>query len=80
MRLDGILHDFFGEKFNFIAINEPFAAGIIYPAVMAAWTFLALSRTGFATFLAILVFASMFLGSIVSQINNFQLTTASIQQ
>jgi hypothetical protein len=64
MRPDGILHDYFGEKFNFIAINEPFAAGIIYPAVMAAWTFLALSRSGVATFPAILVFAIMFLLSL----------------
>ena len=64
MRPDGILHGYFGEKFNFIEINEPFAAGIIYPAVMAAWTFLALSRTGFATLPAILVFASLFLLSL----------------
>src|SRR5262249_44021241 len=26
-----------------ILINEPFAAGVIYPAVLAAWTFLALA-------------------------------------
>jgi hypothetical protein len=26
-------------------INEPFAAGVIYPAVLAAWTFLALDYT-----------------------------------
>jgi len=64
MRPYGILHGYFGEKFNFIAIDEPFASGIIYPSVMAAWTFLALSRTGFATLLAILVFASLFLLSL----------------
>jgi hypothetical protein len=27
-------------------INEPFAASVIYPAVLAAWTFLALVQTG----------------------------------
>ena len=26
-------------------INEPFASGVIYPAVLAAWTFLALVST-----------------------------------
>jgi hypothetical protein len=27
-----------------LALNEPFAAAIIYPAVLAAWTFMAVVR------------------------------------
>ncbi len=42
MRPDAVLSNYFGDKYKFIGINEPFAAGIIYPAVMAAWTFIAL--------------------------------------
>ena len=32
------------DKVALIAYNEPFAAGIIYPAVLAAWIYLALYR------------------------------------
>lgn len=38
-------------------IDEPFAAGIIYPAVLAAWTFLAQSGSPAAWHTAIFVFA-----------------------
>ncbi|MFX0194484.1 MAG: hypothetical protein ACFFCW_00055 [Candidatus Hodarchaeota archaeon] len=40
----GIENGQFGERPRGVAgfINEPFAAGVIYPAVLAAWTFLAL--------------------------------------
>lgn len=31
-------------------INEPFAAGVIYPAVLAAWAFLALAFVGHSVF------------------------------
>lgn len=31
-------------------INEPFAAGVIYPAVLAAWTFIGLAFSRFADF------------------------------
>lgn len=60
IRPDGVLYDYFGKHFRFISINEPFAAGIIYPAVMAAWMFIAFSRTGFARGPAIIVFFAMF--------------------
>jgi len=39
-------------------INEPFAAGIIYPAVLGAWTFLASNANRHdAKYFAALVFA-----------------------
>ena len=48
-------------------INEPFASGIIYPAVLAAWTFVAL---GFAwppgaAWTAVLVFLAGFVGMLI---------------
>jgi hypothetical protein len=46
-------------------INEPFAAGVIYPAVLAAWTFLALAFAlprAAATLIAIEVFLAGFMG------------------
>jgi len=56
-------------------INEPFAAGVVYPAVLAAWTFLAFVspphdgqdwETSDASFRAICVFVVGFGGFLVS--------------
>ena len=48
-------------------INEPFASGIIYPAVLAAWTFVALvyqwRRVAVVT--AVLVFLAGFVGTLI---------------
>jgi hypothetical protein len=47
-------------------INEPFASGLIYPAVLAAWTFLALNgNRNDAKFWAALVFVVFVAISIV---------------
>jgi hypothetical protein len=48
-------------------VNEPFAAGLIYPAVLAAWMFLALASVWPAASLpaAILVFVAGFAATLV---------------
>ena len=58
-----IKHGQFNKRPREVAgfINEPFAAGIIYPAVLAAWTYLALYRSCQAPqWAAILVFVAGF--------------------
>lgn len=63
----GGLGQFLQRPQNFArVINEPFAAGIIYPTVLAAWAFLALvfvSRP-LAVGIAILVFLAGFVGTL----------------
>jgi hypothetical protein len=51
-------------------MNEPFAARVIYPGVLAAWTFLALvfTRPEAAWLLAILVFIVGFAGTLIYSI------------
>ena len=48
-------------------INEPFASGVIYPAVLAAWTFLALvfALPAAAAWSAVLVFLAGFVGTLI---------------
>ena len=48
-------------------IDEPFASGVIYPAVLAAWAFLALRFVWppVAAWIALAVFSSGFLGMLV---------------
>jgi hypothetical protein len=48
-------------------INEPFASGIIYPAVLAAWTFVALvfAWPPGAAVTAVLVFLAGFVGTLI---------------
>src|SRR5882724_7325838 len=48
-------------------INEPFASGVIYPAVLAAWAFLALvfAWQNAAVWSAVLIFAAGFVGTLI---------------
>ena len=50
-----------------LVINEPFAAGLIYPAVLAAWTFLAMffAWPHGAACTAVLVFLTGFVGTLI---------------
>lgn len=61
-------------------INEPFAAGVIYPAVLAAWTFIALAFTDYrekAPWLALVVFVA---GLGVSSVQNVKLIWKGCKQ